>query len=72
MNKKNVYLLEQASSIELETHPGFYNETRSINVKIVEGIEYPLVSLDMNPGTESKTYAAPGDDDPDPDDERCY
>ena len=32
----------------------------------------PLVQVSPSPVTGSKTMQAPGDDDPDPQDERCY
>ncbi len=69
---KNVYLLTNASSYELKNSPGLYDEKRNINIIMVDGKKYPLVSLEMSPPTQSKTFAAPGDDDPDPEDERCY
>lgn len=72
MNKKDVFLLEKGDSIEFEHGSGVYSEQRGMNVKNIDGLEYPLVSLEGNLGTNSKTCAAPGDDDPDPDDERCY
>ncbi len=72
MLKKQVYLLSKASSYELEVITEHYNEEQSINVTVIDGEEYPLISQEMNIPTESKTLKAPGDDDPDPEDERCY
>lgn len=69
---KNVYLLAKASCYELKSLPGSYDEKRKINITMVNGKKYPLISLEMSPPTQSKTLADPGDDDPDPEDERCY
>ncbi|MCK4247165.1 MAG: hypothetical protein KAT49_04680 [Methanomicrobia archaeon] len=72
MSTKNVYLLKKANSYKLESLPGFYDEERQINLIPIDNKKCPLVSLEMSPPTQSKTFAAPGDDDPDPEDERCY
>jgi hypothetical protein len=69
---KKVYLLEEAFNCDLEPPMGFYDEVRQINVIFKDGKSQPLISYEMNLGTQSKTKAAPGDDDPDPEDERCY
>lgn len=72
MDKKNSFLLNGAHNLELKEPIGYYDYEHDINIKVEEDKIVPVVSLDMAPPTESKTAAAPGDDDPDPADERCY
>ena len=49
-----------------------YDENAQINVEYIDGQRKPLVLNSSIAYTASKTMAAPGDDDPDPEDERCY
>jgi hypothetical protein len=72
MNKKRIFLLDGAHTLELKESVGCYDYGHDMNIKFEENKAVPVVSLDMAPPTESKTMAAPGDDDPDPSDERCY
>ena len=72
MPQKSTFLLTNAITFDFVEPLGFYDASRKINVCIVNGKKRPLVSQSMSPITESKTMAAPGDDDPDPEDERCY
>ena len=72
MDRKKVFLLSAAHDLEMKPPEGFYDVNKGINVKVDRGQIMPVVCLEMAPPTESKTMAAPGDDDPDPDDERCY
>jgi hypothetical protein len=70
--KEKIYLLEEAFNCDFETPIGFYDNERQINVVLIDGKKHPLISFEMGLGTQSKTKAAPGDDDPDPEDMRCY
>lgn len=73
MQEKRAFLMAGARSIpdllELESS---YDETEQVNVEHIAGLLKPVA---LNPSvtqTGSKTMSAPGDDDPDPEDERCY
>jgi len=69
---KRAYLLVTAKQYELENVVTHYDEDQQINMITRDGMRSPLVSKENSIGTESKTFAAPGDDDPDPEDEGCY
>lgn len=72
MAMKEVYLLTKASLYELEKLPGSYDDECCMNIIKLDDERVPLVTVEMGGPTQSKTMAAPGDDDPDPEDERCY
>lgn len=72
MSLKQVFLLSKAHTYDLQYFANYYDEELCLNVINENGEKIPLVSREMNPPTESKTMAMPGDDDPDPEDERCY
>jgi len=60
---KIVYLLEESKILDLEENEGFYDEERMLNVVVRNGEKIPLISTDKVLITETKTKAAPGDDD---------
>jgi len=69
---KRVYLLSTARTFSMEDIRDSYDKALQLNV-IRQGSEnVPLVSIEAFGRTESKTMQAPGDDDPDPEDEGCY
>lgn len=72
MTGKRAYLLVTAKQYELEDVAAHYDEDQQINIVTQDGMRSPLVSKESSARTESKTLAAPGDDDPDPEDEGCY
>ena len=72
MLKKNVFLLNKAVSYRYNDISNLYNDDEKINILSSNGKQYPLVLEEMSIPTMSKTLMAPGDDDPDPEDERCY
>jgi len=72
MAVKRVLLLSKAYSFKLQDSPGFYDKKRKLNIVSIEGVDYPVVTIEGAPPTQSKTFAYPGDDDPDPVDESCY
>ncbi len=49
-----------------------YSAPEQLNVVQQDGATRPVVTLDWFASTGSKTAQAPGDDDPDPEDEGCY
>lgn len=56
-----------ASSIDY-----FYDTNMDVNYSSVNDINIPVVMLGDSLTTQSKTFAAPGDDDPDREAESCY
>ena len=73
MERKRAYLMANARHIpDLVNLRDCYDENDQINVEHVAGLRRPLVMNASISHTTSKTMAAPGDDDPDPEDERCY
>jgi len=50
----------------------FYDKERDINCYSVNGKDIPAVLQSGSLTTQSKTFAAPGDDDPDREAESCY
>lgn len=69
---KRVYLLSKARVFALENVVGRYDHEQQLNIYAGSAAGIPLVTLEGNSQTESKTMQAPGDDDPDPEDEGCY
>ncbi len=49
-----------------------YSVAEQLNIAQQDGEARPVVTLDWFASTGSKTAQAPGDDDPDPEDEGCY
>jgi len=72
MAAKRAFLLTGASCFELQDVQNFYDEKQQLNLVARSDDSLPLVATDGFARTESKTHAAPGDDDPDPEDEGCY
>ena len=72
MCAKKSYLLEGAKTVEMEHIASAYNASQQVNFALEDGEERPVVTLDWFATTGSKTAQAPGDDDPDPEDEGCY
>lgn len=70
--KKQTFLL--ARSVFIPDGPIFqrYDSEREINLSMIDGEERPTVLHTSNLETQSKTFAAPGDDDPDREAEICY
>lgn len=66
------FLLSKAHSLPLQNIKGSYDEELQVNVVARQNQIHPLVSEDKFGYTCSKTESAPGDDDPDPEDEGCY
>ena len=73
MEGKRAYLMANARTIpHLVELRSCYDELEQVNVEHVEGLCRPLALNASITQTGSKTMSAPGDDDPDPEDERCY
>lgn len=67
------FLLSRSVSLVPEMDIGrSYNKELDINYYSVDGKEIPAVLLSGSLTTQSKTFAAPGDDDPDSEAESCY
>ncbi|MCK5125533.1 MAG: hypothetical protein KAR42_04695 [candidate division Zixibacteria bacterium] len=66
------FLLSTAKETQIFSPNSTYDEDRHINLKVVDGSIIPSVLADGNGPTIIKTAAYPGDDNPDPEDERCY
>jgi len=69
--KKNAFLLHGVEKVTLALPTGSYDQELELNTIVEDNAAVPFVLSGSNP-TESKTYQYPADDDPDPDDERCY
>ena len=69
---KPAFLLSRARCFELQDIAPHYDAKSQLNVLNTRAGALPLVLQGGYGMTESKTFAAPSDDDPDPDDERCY
>lgn len=72
MIAKRAFLLSKAHQFKLENVQDFYDEKQQLNVVVRSGQIRPVVSENNASPTQFKTYAAPGDDCPDPEDEACY
>lgn len=72
MIAKRAFLLARARRpVRLKDTRSDYDEIQQLNVR--RGMNLQPLVLDQDFGyTESKTYAAPGDDDPDRESEGCY
>jgi hypothetical protein len=69
--QKPVFLVSRAVTVEPEGIPGYYDSELQLKV-VSKDDRTPLVISGMTAPTHSKTFQAPGDDDPDPGQERCY
>ena len=72
MIDKQSFLLSRARRFELQGIQDSYDAEQQVNVVSRSGQTCPLVCVDDFGRTGSKTFAAPGDDDPDPEDLGCY
>lgn len=73
MTEKRAFLLARArKSITLQDIRNDYDDVQQLNVRRLRSDSQPLVMGAAFGYTESKTYAAPGDDDPDRESEGCY
>ena len=73
LEEKRVYLMANARAVpDLVDLQYCYDETEQINVEHVAGKIKPMTFNASIAQTGSKTMSAPGDDDPDPEDEGCY
>ena len=73
MERKRAYLMAKARQLPVLVElGGCYDEQEKVNVQHLGGLRTPLAVNARITHTASKTFAAPGDDDPDPDDERFY
>ena len=72
MTVKRAYLLTRARSFELQDIHEYYDEQQQLNMVLRSGRARPLVVEDGLIRTESKTFQAPGDDDPEFEAEGCY
>ena len=68
---KPIFLLSKAVVIEATEPECYYSSDLQLNVLASDGVT-PLVVSGKNAPTHSKTMSRPGDDDPDPGQERCY
>lgn len=67
------FLLSRSVSLLPEMDMGrSYDKELDINYYSVDGKNIPAVLLSGSLTTQSKTFAAPGDDDPDREAESCY
>lgn len=67
------FLLSRSVSLLPEMDMGFsYDKELDINYCSVNGKDIPAVLKSGSLTTQSKTFAAPGDDDPDREAESCY
>jgi len=69
---KPVFLLSRSVILPNKPCNGEYDSDRGFNVSVSNGKLIPTSLCPGQMGTESKTFAAPGDDDPDADAEICY
>ena len=69
---KRAFLMQSVQSYELEDVASCYDDSAQMSLISRGGTRIPLVSQGTFGRTESKTMQAPGDDDPDPEDEGCY
>ena len=72
LTSKRAFLLSKAPRLPLQSPGDFYDEDQQLNVVVRRDRIFPFVSENKFGWTESKTEAAPGDDEPDPEDEGCY
>lgn len=69
---KPVYLLSRSVTLPKIPSIGEYNPNKGFNVCMIDGELVPTFLCSDQLNTQSKTFAAPGDDDPDEDAEICY
>ncbi len=69
---KSSFLLSKAISLPLVSGIGEYDSSMNLNISIEGEKKVPTVLCGRHVNTESKTFAAPSDDDPDAESENCY
>jgi len=72
LSTKPVYLLSRSVVLPSMPSIGEYNPNKEFNVCLIDGELVPTFLCSNQLNTQSKTFAAPGDDDPDEDAEICY
>ena len=72
MTPKRAFLLTTARRIVGPDISAYYDEGKQLNISYDCGKPNPLVLKARTVWTSSKTESAPGDDDPDPEVEKCY
>jgi hypothetical protein len=70
--RKSFLLAQAAFLYPKSSEKSFYDPIVEVNMFIWNGVKTPTVSLRDKLNTVSKTFAAPGDDDPDREAEVCY
>lgn len=70
--QKKVFLLSRANEISFENITDNYDHVQNLNIININGKSIPYILNESKIPTGSKTAQYPGDDDPDPEDERCY
>jgi hypothetical protein len=70
--QKSFLLAKSVSLLEEDSEKSYYDNKRDINISSYNGRNIPSITLNNNLTTQSKTFAAPGDDDPDREAENCY
>jgi hypothetical protein len=68
---KPVFLVSRAVVVKPKGMQGYYDSELQLKV-VSKDNRTPLVISGMTAPTHSKTLEEPGDDDPDPGQERCY
>jgi hypothetical protein len=68
---KPVFLVAKAIVVKPEGPEGYYDPELELNT-VSKFVKTPLVLSGGSAPTHSKTYQRPGDDDPDPGQDRCY
>lgn len=70
---KHSFLLSRSVYLFAESRDGyFYDKKMDVNYSSINDINIPTVIISNSLTTQSKTLAAPGDDDPDKEAENCY
>ena len=68
---KPVFLVSKAIVVEPDGPEGYYDTKLQLNT-VSRDDRTPLVLSGVSAPTQSKTLQRPGDDDPDPEQGRCY
>ena len=72
-SSNKTFLLSNSVFIrESGEEPFFYDRDLDINLSNIDGKKVPAVTCNNHLTTQSKTFAAPGDDDADSEAENCY
>lgn len=68
---KPVFLVSKAIAVKADGPEGYYDSELSLTT-VSKDDKTPLVLAGVSVPTQSKTFKYPGDDDPDPGQDRCY